>query len=284
MKKLMVAAAVAAIAGFASADTCSCGDTCPFGYRLKVMVRTTTPCGVVVKDPCGDPCGDTAAVYRKPAIRRFMGMVYGTTGEEDGLCGAKGCACNTWEDTAYVALYDYDHQVPVALDAEATELIQLNRVGCGKADNKVEMAYQIGFLCNDAAAGQLTFGGFGLVGIHKDKITVGSVSGYCAGLLPSNAVVDNGPCVDPTALCGSYVWNLCCDTAYSCKTTAAYGKWTLVWDSSLADKVGTNLTAASAKTGWGEAKAVLLADKRECKDVACATSTCGDPSPCACGD
>ena len=115
----------------------------------------------------------------------------------------------------------------------------------------------------------MTFAGFGLCGNHNGKITLGAVSGYCAGLLPAGAVISNGPCADPTTVCGNYVWNLCCNTSYQCAFTAAYGKWTLVWDAGITDKVGTNLTAASAKTGWGTATAVKLADKRACKDVEC---------------
>ena len=104
---------------------------------------------------------------------------------------------------------------------------------------------------------------------HDGKITLGAVSGYCAGLLPAGAVISNGPCADPTTVCGNYVWNLCCNTSYQCAFTAAYGKWTLVWDAGITDKVGTNLTEAQAKTGWGTAVPVKLADKRACKDVAC---------------
>ena len=65
------------------------------------------------------------------------------------------------------------------------------------------------------------------------------------------------------------VWNLCCNTSYTCAFTAAYGKWTLVWDNGITDKVGTNLTEAQAKTGWGTATPVKLADGRACKDVTC---------------
>ena len=108
----------------------------------------------------------------------------------------------------------------------------------------------------------------------SDNVFIRAISGYCAGQLPAGAVVSNGPCADPTTVCGNLVWNLCCNTSYTCAYTAAYGKWTLVWDSTIADKVGANLTASEAKTGWGTATPALLADKRACKDVAC--STCAE--------
>ena len=266
MKKVMIAAAVAALTGIATAATC--GEDCPFGYRFKVMVRTTASCSVVAQSAC-DEC--TTATYRGPAIRRFMGLVYGVTDTEQGTCGETGCGCNTWEDNAYVAFFDYDNASPMTLDADATELLQLNRIGCKAEDRqKAEMAFAVGFTCGDNVA-QMTFAGFGLCGNHNGKITVGAISGYCAGQLPAGAVISNGPCADPTTVCGNYAWNLCCNTSYICAYTAAYGKWTLVWDSTIADKVGSNLTSSQAKTGWGTAVPVLLADKRACKDVECST-------------
>ena len=259
----MIALAITAVAGIASAASCT---DCPFGYRLKVMVRTTASCNVVAKDACNE-C--STATYRGPVIRCFMGMVYGTTATEAGTCGDTGCACNDWKDTANVAFFDYDNAGPMVLDAATTELIQLNRIGCKAEDrNKAEMAFTVGFACS-ANVAQMTFAGFGLVGNHDGKITLGAVSGYCAGLLPAGAVISNGPCADPTTVCGNAVWNLCCNTSYICAYTAAYGKWTLVWDAGITDKVGTNLTVSQAKTGWGTAVPVPLADKRACSDVAC---------------
>ena len=283
MKKLMIAAAAAALVGGAFAADCGecadkctpCAEPCPFGYRLKVMVRTTASCNVTKGSECGE-C--SSANYRGPVIRRFMGMVYGTVGTEAGNCGEQGCACNDWKDTANIALYDYDHSLAVALDY--AELIQLNRIGCKAADrNKAEMAFSVGFLCNDKPTGAMTFAGFGLCGNHNGKITIGSISGYCAGLLPAGQV-EVKDCKE-VSTCGNLVWNLCCNTSYTCTTTAAYGKWTLVWDSDVASKVSgatESLNSANAfevKTGWGTAKAVPLADARACKDVAC-VNPCGE--------
>lgn len=270
MKKMMIVLAATALVGVASAGTCN--DTaCPFGYRLKVMVRTTTPCNA--RD-AANACNDCAtATYRTPAIRKFMGVVYGETASTAGKCGDV-CGCNDWKDNAYVALYDYDTGRPVTLDASTTELIQLNRIGCKAEDRaKAELAFSIGTACGKNVA-QMTFAGFGLCGNHNGEITLGAVAGYCAGQLPSGTIVGCGPCDDGTESCGSKVWNLCCNTAYDCNYTAAYGKWTLVWDGGIADRVGSNLTASQAKTAWGTATPVKLADKRACSDCEC--SGCSD--------
>ena len=269
MKKLMIALAASAVAGLATAATCSesCTEKCPFGYRLKVMVRTTNPCAVT-DDSCG-PCGDTAN-YRKPAIRRYMGMVYGTTKADTivGKCGEEtvGCACNAWQDNAYIAIWDYDTQAAMALDS--AELFQLNRVGCvAEERNKAEMAFQVNLKC-DTNVYPMMFAGFGLCGNHDGKITLGQVQGYCAGLLPAGRSFKS-QCTE-SGFCSTKMWNLCCNTAIDCAYTAAYGKWTLVWDSDIASKVGVNLGETEAKTAWGKAPAVLLADKRYCGAVDCA--------------
>ena len=268
MKKLMIAAAAATLVGGAFAASCneSCTDDCPFGYRLKVMVRTTNPCQVT-DDSCG-PCGETAN-YRKPAIRRYMGVVYGTTKADKiiGPCNEAtvGCACNTWQDNAYIAIWDYDTKGAMALDS--AELFQLNRVGCVSTErNKAEMAFQVNLKCDENVY-PLMFAGFGLCGNYNDKITLGQVQGYCAGLIPAGRVAKSA-CTE-TGFCSTKMWNLCCNTAIDCAYTAAYGKWTLVWDSDVASKVGINLGATEAKTVWGAAPAVLLADKRFCGAVEC---------------
>ena len=100
MKKIIMAFAIAAVAGFASASSCNdpCGEACPFGYRLKVMVRTTGSCNAIntAKTAC-DECN--MASFRGPVIRRFMGLVYGTTGTEAGTCVAGGKAiCPNGQD------------------------------------------------------------------------------------------------------------------------------------------------------------------------------------------
>ena len=279
MKKMMIAAAVAALVGGAFADACNedctseCTTPCQFGYRLKVMVRTTVACTVGSVGACGE-CSN--ATYRKPAIRRFVGAVYGISNTENNpsLC-KEGCACNDWKDNAYIAMWDYDNASPVALDADATELLQLNRVGCSAAETmKAEMLFKLGLLCADGKVREMMFAGFGLCGDHDGKITLGQVQGYCAGQLPAGATYMQN-CKE-VSTCTTRAWNLCCNTAFECGFTAAYGKWTLVWDSGIAAKAGTagnlnNADALKATVSAGTADAVLLKDARPCEDAECTT-------------
>ena len=76
------------------------------------------------------------------------------------------------------------------------------------------------------------------------------------------------------AICSTMAWNMCCNTPFECAYTAAYGKWTLVWDSDIASKVGVKLTDTAATTAWGTATPVKLADGRACADAAC--SSCNE--------
>ena len=241
------------------ATDCGCEAKCAFGYRLKVMIRTTSPCATI-DGSCG-PCGKSV-IYRKPAIRRFMGMVYGVTKTSETSCGESECGCNDWSN-AYVALYDYDTRTECDLDASYASLLQLNRTGCSAAErNQAEMTFTLGLSCDCAFASRMTFSGFGLCGNHNGEITLGSVQGYCAGLMPPVPTKKN-PCDDP-ACQATKAWNLCCNTDFECPYTVAYGKWMMVWDSSIAAKVGTNLTCDQAQTGWGSAKPAKLKDDRAC--------------------
>lgn len=258
MKKLiMTMIAAGSLVGFGANCSEEQTEKCPFGYRLKVMVRTTDPCAVA--DECGS-CGETIT-YRKPAIRRYLGIVYGATAMQTipGKCGeTTECGCNEWQDNAYVALWDYETQSKMDLDS--AELFQLNRVGCATAErNKAEMAFQINMKCDENVC-SMTFAGFGVCGNRNGKITLGQAQGFCAGLIPAGRTVKNA--CSESGFCSTKIWNLCDSAAIDCPSTAAYGKWTLTWDSDVASKVGINLTETEAKTIWGVAPAVLLADAR----------------------
>lgn len=248
MKKLIISMVMAACCtGFAG----TCGETytpdkCAFGYTLKVMVRTTQS-SKVKTSACDD-----GTCFRAPAIRRLIGVVYGVTAKdtvETGCgCGetAEVCKCNDWLDTN-IAMWDYDTRDALDLDSSVTELIQLNRIGYSDR-SKAEMVFKVASKCKDNSA-EMTFAGFGLCGNHNGAITVGQMSGYCAGQLPA---VCGSDCACGTAECGSSVWALCSnDKYYLAKNTAAYGKWTMVWNQAIAEKVGSSILNVSAATPAG---------------------------------
>ena len=238
MKKLMIAAALAAIAGGAfAASSCSKAVSCGYGYRLRVIVRTTA--GQKVTDAAEECCD----CFRKPAVRRILGFVYGTTAKKDtpDVCGKSTsvCGCNEWGD-AKIALWDYDTQA--AINTDSAELLQLNRIGYENR-TRAEMCFVVATKCasTSAEAYGLTFAGFGTCGKRDGVITLKTVSGFCAGLLPATCGAAN-TCDKPT--CGSAIWTMCDDAAQvKCATTAAYGKWNLTWNQDIADYGNDKATA-----------------------------------------
>ena len=257
MKKIMIAAALAAIAGGAfAASPCSKAVDCGFGYRLRVIVRTTVGDNVYATDAssCDKPCG----CYRKPAVRRILGFVYGQTSAgsvTNGPCGKVTgvCGCNGWE-TANVALWDYDTKA--ALNTVGAELLQLNRIGYENR-TRAEMCFQLSTTCGQAGStwAPLVFSGFGTCGKRDGVITLKTVSGFCAGLLPAVCGAAS-QCDKPT--CGNTVWAMCSDTAIACGTTAAYGKWNLTWNQDIADY-------GKDKTSSLKGVEVKFGDLRACK-------------------
>ena len=246
MKKLMIAATIAALAGASFAD---CNEKCTFAYRMKVMVRTTASRGVNDSATCSEGC------YRNPEIRRFIGFIYGSTGSKE--C----CDCNAWKK-ASVALWDFDARKAVPLTQ--AELFILDRVGYQKTD-KCEMYFELRSkeTCEKLTQdGYMAFGGFGSTGIHDGNITVGAVAGYCAGVLPAFcSMMDAKTCKEKCAI--STAWDLCTPKALDkTRGTAAYGKWTLTWDSGAAAQVGAALSTASARIDGVPAKPIQMGDAR----------------------
>ena len=248
MKKLMIAATIAALAGASFAD---CNEKCTFAYRMKVMVRTTLAGAVNDTATCTEGC------YRKPSIRRFIGFIYGSTGSKE--C----CDCNAWKK-ANIALWDFDARKGVDFTSNSgAELLILDRVGYQQTD-KCEMCFQLGTVetCGKTYAyGSLCFSGFGSTGIHEGNVTVGAVAGYCAGYLPAFCwTKDQKTCTEKCSI--SKAWELCTSKEVTPPSTAAYGKWTLIWDSGAAAQVGNALGATSARIDGVTTKPVTMGDWR----------------------
>ena len=249
MKKLMIAATIAVLAGASFAD---CNEKCPFAYRMKVMVRTTLSGAVNDTATCTEGC------YRKPSIRRFIGFIYGTTAD-GGECD--GCQCNGWKK-ANVALWDFDARKGV--DFTGAELFLLDRVGYQQTD-KCEMSFELNTFetCGKTYAyGALVFSGFGSCGIHEGNVTVGSVAGYCAGYLPAFCITkDAKTCTESCSI--SKAWDLCTGAQVTPPFTAAYGKWTLTWDSGAAAQVNKTLSSTTARIDGVATKPVQMGDLRD---------------------
>lgn len=100
---------------------------CPFGYQIKVALKTTSAQSIKDVLPEGKAC--ESGCLRSPATRRLAGFIYGNTEatEGSGPCGEKetGCGCNAW-DNAKLLLWDYDTKAD-ARPATAS-ILQLDRI------------------------------------------------------------------------------------------------------------------------------------------------------------
>ena len=243
MKKLIAIAAVA-LAGLTFAAECStcntcntcntCGTPCGWGYRIKVLLKTTaTNTQIKQVNTCGT-CGTCAtckeACYRKPTTKRFLGYVFGHTGKT--TCST--CTCNAW-DRFNLVLWNYDTKAPVAV--RRLDVLQFNRFGQSEG-SMAEVAVR---LSNQGIEPfDLQFAGFGEMGTRTDGTpAIKSISGFCAGIIPAlckDNLKDQCGNPIPGQAYRSRIWTICREPLYSA-TTAAYGKWVMAWDSAIVNRI-----------------------------------------------
>ena len=91
--------------------------------------------------------------------------------------------------------------------------------------------------------------------------TVGAVAGYCAGFLPAFCITkDAKTCTESCSI--SKAWDLCTSAQVTPPFTAAYGKWTLTWDSGAAAQVNNALATGSARIDGVSTTPVKMGDAR----------------------
>lgn len=234
MKKLMIAAAMAATVGAFASDNCSDPTTytCVSVYKVSFSIKTTAPVSKAVKSDCADP---TAVCYRKKASAKLAGYLYagteGTNGEwglvTDGASCSDACTCVEafadlsqvfWDGKTYV-----DDQGMMAFDF-------VDRIG-GKTSDKSKVVEAVGTYTSANYA--LRFAGFG--SWDKKNTLVKSVSGNFAGTKTKADCEVEVSCSDPeTVEVGTFM--ICDESAGQVEYTAAYGTWSIKWDKSAAKK------------------------------------------------
>ena len=222
MKKLMIAALVAAMGGVAMAADCGEPLTCPFVYRIKLAGKTVTGLATASnKTTCVD-----GKCWVKPTSLRIAGYFYGEGKEgEPGKCGDVSCECK--EGAAYVANYVFwdATKSEVKFDAVAFEIFEILRNS--GAQNKAQIL--------------LTMDGLNLAGFGAFNPKTGNLknaSGFFAGKLgPAQCVsITNVPCADPTTEAeDALVFAPCAlKEAITSSGSIAFGRWNLAYK---ADKV-----------------------------------------------
>ena len=270
MKKLMILAAVAALSAGAFADDCGCAEPspctepCPFGYQIKIYLKTTQPGTIKEAPTCG--CEETAAYcLRKPGIVRFAGFIYGTTEAQAATCSeAAGCECNDWAQSELV-MWNYDTKKEVAPNAQ---LHLLDRIFNGDTTT-AEICFSLD---------QMTYAGFGRVAKRNGKWTLKSASGFGAGLLPQQCSECEKSC-DCSETCTTapvQVWLICADESKAPNAcapyTAAYGKWTIDWSATVYNRLNTKQQVTKPGADWEQGVPVLFSQNEEtfageCADV-----------------
>ena len=255
MKKLMIVAA-AMMAGAAFAETDPCKEACPFGYQIKIYLKTTDAGSISNYNAKAEGCYDKVCL-RKPAVKRFVGFIYGTTGEAEVKCGEGGCECNDWS-AAELVMWNYDTKRE-AVPAEAT-LALLDRIYNGDTTT-AEICFTFD---------KMTYAGFGRVAKRNGKWTLKYASGFGAGLLAQMCT----HCKE--MICGECkeedmelvdVWAMCDDETAAPKVcapwTAAYGKWTIDWSSTIYTRLLNKQQVVQPGSSWEIATPVLFKQSDE---------------------
>ena len=221
MKKLMIAAAAAAMIGGVQAMTCAKGkDACGVGtegagsaYKVAISLKTTENKTKTIKNTC-DP--DECIYWRQQTTKKIDGLIWQKLDDCYGCYDFDGALSAFWTKSG-------------AIDAEFAIGVGL----IGKDGKKLEA---FGGLSGDTF-GQLTWAGFGSMVSSVKKNTCDpdecvvypkSISGGIAGFLFP-------PEDDPCQVCEPIEYT-CCD-AMVLENRAAYGTIKISYDQSTAKKV-----------------------------------------------
>lgn len=212
MKKLMIAAAAAAMIGGAFA-ACQEDAACVYAYKLTLSGKTTVAFTVKGK---ASTCTEDVC-YRKASSFKIDGYLYGQSEDltnPDECIEGCGCVNLSAPETIF---WNTKSKKEVVADFSWT---QLNLIG--KDAKQLEAV---------AKFNNLTLAGFGTYDVKK--LTIKSISGNFAGQLDApvceTCKYDAENCEETCEETGAIIWDLCTleqDTDYV-ETTAAFGKWTL---------------------------------------------------------
>ena len=222
MKKLMIAAVVAAMGVSAMAD---CTEAfCAYAYRVKLAGKTVK--GKTATDKASGKkliegeCDYDTACFAKPASLRIAGYFYGSS-DVDPECDA--CACNDW--TSFQFHFWDENKQPVTFGAVAVDTFDVlrNSGACDKAQILITMD-------------GLNLAGFGAFNPKTQKLK--SASGFFAGSLAApvcqkwdGTICDWGTPVEAQVLkpCNLTTWE-------PAAKAIAFGRWSMTYK---ADKVAT---------------------------------------------
>jgi len=239
MKKLIIVAAAAAMFGGAyAADDCT--TECAYAYKIKAIVKTTQASALSNATTC------VAGCYRKPAVRRYIGYMFGNTTKIVGEC-TTGCGCIEFGDiaTSRIAIWNFDTKEAVTPNATLRLADRIGKDDTSRCEIVFDTMYwdQNPLTTEEGVLTKLTFAGFGDVErMASGQPAIKRASGFCAGTVPGVCATCDTVCgvVDPSTCTvgAANVWRIC-GTGVTSYVTAAFGKWKMLWDAEMANRVTT---------------------------------------------
>ena len=220
MKKLMIAALVAAMGGVVVAADCGEPLECPFVYRVKLAGKTVSAAATASnKVTCVD-----GACWVKPASLRIAGYFYGTGTAGTATCGDAPCECK--EASKYVenSVFWNAKKQEVKFTSVTFDLFEVLRNG--GAQNKAQVLLKLD---------DLVLAGFAAYNPVTGNIK--SANGFFAGTLPAAkcVTITDVPCQDPTSEAkDAYILKPCSLEADVSTASIAFGRWNIAYK---ADKV-----------------------------------------------
>ena len=222
MKKLMIAALVAAMGGVVvAADPCGEPLTCPFVYRVKLAGKTVTGLNSTSnKLTCTD-----GKCWVKPTSLRIAGYFYGEGEGSTGTCDETICNCKEADKYVENKVFWNANKVEVKFESVAFDIFEVLRNG--GAQNKAQILLKMD---------DLNLAGFGAFNPKTGNLK--NASGFFAGKLAAAKCVSitGVPCEDPVIdETEAYVFAPCALTeAVASAGSIAYGRWNIAYK---ADKV-----------------------------------------------
>ena len=220
MKKLMIAALVAAMGGVAMAADCGEPLKCPFVYRIKLAGKTVTGLASASnKTTCVD-----GKCWVKPTSLRIAGYFYGEGEGKEGTCGDISCDCKDGE--AYVANNVFWDATKSEVKFTTVKFDIFEILRNSGAQNKAQILLTLD---------DLNLAGFGAFNPKTGNLK--NASGFFAGKLPA------AQCAGVPGLCGepageaedAYAFAPCAlKEAVTSTGSIAFGRWNLAYK---ADKV-----------------------------------------------
>lgn len=226
MKKLMIAAAAAAMVGGSFA---SCVDptepeaaNCASVYEVKLILKTlgAKQKTTTTKIECEDPVTSSACF-----------MVNGTR-KYSGIIASCECVCSAESAVADAKFYFWATHAQVSYCDATLCFSDVVRFGAAASSSSKKVATKIAIASDPI---DLVGAGFGTYDWKNGRLL--SLNGYIAGLV--DAPVCSVKCADPQV---AYGFNLCDDETMQPDAVPAYGTWTVKYNSTASRKYMNNST------------------------------------------